>query len=159
MNVSTNSNRQILTMSRPAKPRRRPANLVFGSTSTAQPDTPALSSPSASETSSRISLETKFSDVASIFSATRVRPLGAGHARQKSSAQVKLQATIKEEPSHATLRAKAQRQRVEPAIIDYDDTPPETIRSWLEWKREADDEYKRMKAYGQDTEVDDVLGM
>ena len=158
------SGRQLLnaTISRPAKPRRRPANLVFNPSSVkSQPDTPALSSPSASEASSRLSLETKFSDVPSVLSARRIRH---GHIRQKSSAGIgaRLQATIKEERSSATLKAsrKAQAEHAEKLhqdktkAVDWDDddAPMETVRSWVEWKREADDEYRRTRTYWVDDE-------
>jgi serine/arginine repetitive matrix protein 2 len=155
-------------MSRPAKPRRRPANLVFKPhASTSQPDTPALSSPSASEASSRFSLETRFTDAPSIITATRFRP---GHLRQKSSAGIgaKLQATIKEERSSATLRAnrKAQADHVGKArqdgiqTVDWDehDTPLETVRSWVEWKREADEEFWQTRTYWiDDKESQDAM--
>ena len=158
------SGRQVLnaSISRPPKPRRRPANLVFHPSSVlSQPDTPALSSPSASEASSRLSLETKFSDVPSIFSAGQIR---SGHIRQKSSAGIgaKLQATIKEERSNATLRAgrkaqlengkKARKIQASPGEWDDGDSSMETVRSWVEWKREADDEYRRTRTYWMDDE-------
>jgi len=163
MGDSTVSGRQVLnaSMSRPPKHRRKPANLVFNPSSVrSHPETPALSSPSASEASSRLSLETKFSDVPSVFTASRIRP---GHVRQKSSAVIgaKLQTTIKEERSSNTLRAnrKAQAgatpksQRPKARAVDWDDdTPIETVKSWVAWKREADDEYRRTRTHWVDDE-------
>jgi serine/arginine repetitive matrix protein 2 len=158
---STTSGRQVLNSSivRPAKPRRRPARMPIqsGTASLApQPETPALSSPSTSETSSRLSLETRFSsDAGSVFSS-----IGRfGHQRQKSSIQVQRQETIREEPSTATLRglAASHRSKHHPVKVkgwddDFEDADeeetPETIRYWNEWKREADAEYRRMKSYG-----------
>ncbi|ORX38363.1 hypothetical protein BD324DRAFT_620565 [Kockovaella imperatae] len=115
LSISTGSNgstqRLGSTFCRPVRPRRKPAHLIFKDAH--QPDTPVLSSPSASESSSRLSLETRFSDGASSFSASRLRPLGAGHARQKSSQGVTVHPTIKEEPSLTTLRAKISPRNVQ----------------------------------------------
>ena len=162
------SNAQLITsqpIPRPAKPRRRhagPTRLTSKHSSIAsESDVPSLSSPSASEASSRLSLETKMSDVASIFGSIG-RPNGGGHSRQKSSVGVQVQATIREEPSNATLRdaALARQKRTEPRVVDWDDdgTPAETVRSWNEWKREADKEYRRMRSYdGDDDQAQEVI--
>lgn len=145
---------QSQSIPRPAKPRRRqagPGHLAFKHPSLAcQSDVPTLSSPSASEASSRLSLDSKMSDAGSLFGSVG-RATGAGHLRQKSSVGVKVQATIKEEPSNATLRgaARTRQSRAEPRVVDWDEdaTPPETVRSWNEWKREADEEFRRMRSY------------
>ncbi|WWC90533.1 uncharacterized protein L201_005469 [Kwoniella dendrophila CBS 6074] len=151
--------RQMLgsSMSRPQRPgRRRPAHLVL-----AEPplDTPGLTSPSASETSSRLSLDT---NAASITLGQRIRPSGAGHYRQKSSAGVKIEATIHEMPSMATLRAKnssASPKSREPTIVGVDDLGEEdeydrmrSIRNWVEWEREAVDEFRKTKNCWRDSE-------
>lgn len=140
-------------------PRRRPVTLVF---SDHPSETPGLSSPSASETSSRISLETRFSDSSSIFDARRNRPYAAGHYRQKSSAGVKLHATIREEPSTVTLRptkisTSPKCVPAEPKIVSWDADQLEegsmhTLKSWLEWQREAGDEYQKVKDEWVDSE-------
>ncbi|KAK4686250.1 hypothetical protein P7C73_g3889, partial [Tremellales sp. Uapishka_1] len=143
---ASSTGRQLLSDSiqRPAKPksanRRRPAQLVFEPT----PPTPVLSSPSASETSSRMSLDTKFSE-------PRARPHGAGHHRQKSSAGVHVHATIKEEASMATLRPK--REEVEVVGWDAEDNGQQELRAWLQWEREANDEFRRMRSCWEDSEA------
>ena len=143
MSDSSFSGRQLLNASheRPAKPRRRPANLVFN---TSIPETPALSSPSASEASSRFSLETV---------STGARP---GHARGKSSLGVVVQATIKEEPSLATLRNVALGAAIgrQPSWCETEDDEPTvtSVKHFVEWKREADDEYRRTRACWTDSE-------
>lgn len=138
-------------MSRPAKPnRRRPAHLNFGMS---DPDTPGLTSSSSptSISSSRISLETRFSSERSM-----------GHFRQKSSANIFAQETIKEEISMATLRPpksaidsprvrivlsreNLHRQNVQ-SYYESDDgndedeeEPTESISAWLRFQREADE--------------------
>ena len=150
---------QSQSIPRPAKPRRRqaaPGHLAFKHPSLAsQSDVPTLSSPSASEASSRLSLDSRMSDAGSHYGSVG-RPTGAGHLRQRSSAGVKVHATIKEEPSNATLRdaARNRQARVEPRVVDWDDdgAPPETVRSWNEWKREADEEYRRMRSYAGESD-------
>ncbi|WRT68579.1 uncharacterized protein IL334_005557 [Kwoniella shivajii] len=156
--------RQMLgcPMSRPQKPgRRRPAQLII----TEPPlDTPGLTSPSASETSSRISLDT---DAASISLGRRIRPSGAGHYRQKSSAGVKVDATIHEMPSAATLRgsktpSSPQANRIasrEPTIVGIDNLGEgvdfdrmRSVRNWVEWEREAVDEFRKTKHCWRDSE-------
>ncbi|OCF39113.1 hypothetical protein I317_07096 [Kwoniella heveanensis CBS 569] len=158
--------RQMLgsSMSRPQKPgRRRPAHLII----TEPPlDTPGLTSPSASETSSRLSLDT---NAASITLGTRVRPAGAGHYRQKSSAGVKVEATIHEMPSIATLRANKPSASPggrshsvtsrEPTIVGVDELGEEeeidrmrSVRNWVEWEREAVDEFRKAKSCWRDSE-------
>lgn len=99
-------------------------------------DTPGLTSPSASESSSRMSLETRLSE------GPYGRPFFAGHQRQRSSAAVQPQPTIKEEPSLANLRN---------AHGDYDEVT--TVRSYLDWEREADEECKRVRDVWEDSEV------
>ncbi|WWC63483.1 uncharacterized protein I303_106086 [Kwoniella dejecticola CBS 10117] len=153
--------RQMLgsSMSRPAKPdRRRPAQLIL-----AEPplETPGLTSPSASETSSRLSLDT---NAASITLGHRIRPIGAGHYRQKSSAGVKVEATIHEMPSMATLRAKNSPRPTsvvsrEPKIVGVDDLGEreevdrmKSVRKWVEWEREALDEFRKTKTCWRDSE-------
>ncbi|ORY35692.1 hypothetical protein BCR39DRAFT_27980 [Naematelia encephala] len=169
----SHSGRQILSASirRPSKPknahRRRPAHLVF---SDPDAETPGLTSPSASETSSRLSLDTRFSDGSSLFSASRIRPLHGGHQRQKSSAGVRPQATIREEPSMATLRAARTSSspaaiRVVPSrstlrgspkvILDNEEddlSRMRAVKSWLQFEREAGDEYRRTKDHWSDSE-------
>ncbi len=58
----------------------------------------------------------------------------------------------------ATLRGARPAPPVRTAVIkawdesvdgDMEDTP-DTVRYWNQWKREADDEYRRMKAYRDD---------
>jgi serine/arginine repetitive matrix protein 2 len=119
-----------------------------------------LTSPSASEASSRMSLETRFSENPSIFSASRVRPRGMGHARQVSSAGLQLPATIREQPSMATLRANrcsSSPPRVQVVGWDGDvtvekESAEKAVKCWLSFQREADDEYKRTKYSWQDSE-------
>ena len=172
LSFSTNSagsfRRPGTAFDRPTKPRRKPATLVFKDAH--QPDTPVLSSPSTSEASSRLSLETKFSDGASLFSASRLRPLGAGHARQKSSQGVTLHPTIKEEPSLATLRANCSPAAISQAKVgavaarapvkvkswyadgeeDDDQEVLEQMRKWSELRHEAEHECRRGKELWQD---------
>ena len=165
--------RQMLasSISRPAKPkghvRRRPAPLNM---SAFDPPlaTPGLTSPSASETSGRASLDTAFSDGFSVF---RARPGGAGHQRQKSSAGVIPQPTIREEPSMATLRGaktsngpshKASRATLrEPKIAKWSSSEESDVESeadvdvvsnWLKLQREADDECRRNQMEWADSE-------
>ncbi|WVF67509.1 hypothetical protein IAT40_002265 [Kwoniella sp. CBS 6097] len=162
----TITGRQMLgsSMSRPQRPgRRRPAHLVI-----AEPplETPGLTSPSASESSSRLSLDT---NAASITLGTRVRPSGAGHYRQKSSAGVKVEATIHEMPSMATLRAKKSSASPsgrpnsvisrEPTIVGVGELGEEeeidrmrSVRNWVEWEREAEDEFRKTKSCWRDSE-------
>lgn len=179
--ASSSKGRQILggSLSRPAKPtsasRRRPAHLVLAGV----PDTPGLTSPSASESSSRLSLDTKLSENASVGS-SRTRPRGAGHHRQKSSAVVNLEATIKEEPSLATLRlSKGSPDAVvrlpihhssrttlrgpqveiwgesEDVDLDGDDadthTHTDAVTSWLRFQREADAVCRRTRSFYRDS--------
>ncbi|WVQ72025.1 hypothetical protein IAR50_001569 [Cryptococcus sp. DSM 104548] len=156
--------RQMLgsSMSRPAKPnRRRPHQLVF---SDAPMDTPDLTSPSASESSSRASLDTNAASL--ILGGGRAR----GHGRQTSSAQVNVGATIHEVPSIATLRPKkasnspnhTRRSVVsqhEPTIMGVDMLESDneidrvdTVRSWVQWEREAMDEFRKTKNVWRDSE-------
>lgn len=165
--------RQMLasSISRPAKPRgharRRPAPLDM---SAFDPPlaTPGLTSPSASETSGRASLDTAISDGFSVF---RARPRGAGHQRQKSSAGVVPQPTIREEPSMATLRAaktsngpshQASRATLrEPKIAKWSsgaesdlesEADIDVVSNWLKLQREADDECRRNQMEWADSE-------
>ncbi|WWD19225.1 hypothetical protein CI109_103683 [Kwoniella shandongensis] len=166
----TVAGRQMLgsSMSRPARPgRRRPAHLVLADLPM---DTPGLTSPSASETSSRLSLDT---NAASITLGTRTRPRGSGHYRQKSSAGVRIDATIHEMPSMATLRAnksstspsvRAKNSRSslrdrEPTIIGGDGLTEDdgsdkmkSVRRWIEWEREAVDEFRKTKSCWVDSD-------
>ncbi|WVW85433.1 hypothetical protein I302_107471 [Kwoniella bestiolae CBS 10118] len=164
MKTRRNTIRQMLgsSISRPQRPdRRRPAHLIL----TEPPlDTPGLTSPSASETSSRLSLDT---NAASINLGRRTRPTGAGHYRQKSSAGVNVDATIHEMPSMATLRAnkssasprpRGQVSR-EPTIVGVDDLGKQdefdrmrSVRNWVEWEREAVDEFRKTKNCWRDSE-------
>ncbi|WWD02210.1 hypothetical protein V865_000248 [Kwoniella europaea PYCC6329] len=156
--------RQMLgsSISRPQRPgRRRLAQLII----TEPPlDTPGLTSPSASETSSRLSLDT---DAASITLGRRTRPTGAGHYRQKSSAGVNVDATIHEMPSMATLRANKSSASPrphslisrEPTIVGVDDLGEDeefdrmkSVRNWVEWEREAVDEFRKTKNCWRDSE-------
>lgn len=100
-------------------------------------ETPGLTSPSASETSSRMSLETRLSE------GPYGRPFFAGHQRQRSSAAVQPQPTIKEEPSIANLRHA-------PASSDYEEVT--TVRGYLAWEREADEECRRVRDVWEDSE-------
>ncbi|WVQ79720.1 hypothetical protein IAT38_001820 [Cryptococcus sp. DSM 104549] len=166
--MQTVAGRQMLgsSMSRPAKPnRRRPAQLNF-----AEPPlgTPGLTSPSASETSSRLSLDT---NAASFTLGTRTRPRGAGHNRGKSSAQVNIDSTIHEMPSMATLRPKKSSNSPrpvsvashttarEPTIVGVDglETDEEvdrmhSVRNWVQWEREAMDEFRKTRNGWVDSE-------
>ncbi|KAK6910839.1 hypothetical protein I203_104873 [Kwoniella mangroviensis CBS 8507] len=164
MKPKANSGRQMLgsSISRPQRPgRRRPARLII-----AEPpiDTPGLTSPSASETSSRLSLDT---NAASINLGRRTRPTGAGHYRQKSSAGVNVDATIHEMPSMATLRANKSAASPrphslisrEPTIVGVDDLGGDeefdrmkSVRNWVEWEREAVDEFRKTKNCWRDSE-------
>ncbi|TYJ53515.1 hypothetical protein B9479_005846 [Cryptococcus floricola] len=156
--------RQMLgsSMSRPAKPnRRRPHQLVF---SDVPMDTPGLTSPSASESSSRVSLDTNAASL--ILGGARAR----GHCRQTSSAQVNVGATIHEVPSIATLRPKKAsnspehtRRSVlsqhEPTIMGVDMLESDdeidkvdSVRSWVQWEREAMDEFRKTKNVWRDSE-------
>lgn len=163
---SQSTGRQLLSssISRPAKPgvnRRAPsARLVLDTPSM---DTPGLTSPSASETSSRFSLDTRHSEGPIFGPNGRVRPMGAGHHRQKSSAGVIPQATIKEEPSIATIRpnrcsdsSSVKYRESEIEMINWEtgevDAGDQAMKGWLQWKREADDEYRRTKREWQDSE-------
>ncbi|WVQ95117.1 hypothetical protein IAU59_002211 [Kwoniella sp. CBS 9459] len=160
--------RQMLgsSISRPQRPgRRRPAQLII----TEPPlETPGLTSPSASETSSRLSLDT---NAASITLGTRIRPAGAGHYRQKSSAGVKVEATIHEMPSMNTLRANKSSASPggrsngvvsrEPTIVGVDGVGEEeveeidrmrSVRNWVEWEREVQDEFRKTKSCWRDSE-------
>ncbi|EIW68503.1 hypothetical protein TREMEDRAFT_63677 [Tremella mesenterica DSM 1558] len=112
--------RQLLmsSLSRPQPPRSRsgatrrrplPPPLNTSGFDLSSLDTPGLTSPSASETSGRASLETSTSDH---FSFHRIRPKGAGHNRQKSSAGIFPQPTIREEPSNMTLRPSTNSQPI-----------------------------------------------
>lgn len=98
-------------------------------------ETPGLTSPSASEASSRMSLETRFSE------GPAGRPFFAVHQRQRSSAAVRPQATIREEPSFSKLKQS-------PA--GYEKVT--TVRSYLDWEREADDECRRTQCEWEDSE-------
>lgn len=150
-----------LGMSRPAKPvsgnhRRRPPRLVFAAGSnTATPATPGLTSDSASERSSRMSVDTLGS-------------FAAGHRRQKSSKGVIPQATIKEEPSHATLRPSDASNSVAEVMntaeirgkgsFQRDLDGQQALRAWVEWQKEAEEECKRMKRdYSDSEEVQAVM--
>ena len=187
--TSTGSSRQALAsstnFSRPARPTRqahRPAKLVFQAVPTPEtPDTPALSSPSASEASSRLSLETRLSEGGSFFSTSRLRPAGTGHTRQKSSQAVKIHPTIKEEPSIATLRAKAspnddlvskaKAKTVNPAAEvvrvrswyadgqeDDDEEVMQQMKKWSELRHEADYECRRGKELWDDPRSISFMG-
>ncbi|WWC71395.1 uncharacterized protein I206_105350 [Kwoniella pini CBS 10737] len=161
MKPNSASGRQMLgsSISRPTKPnRRRPAQLVL----TEPPlETPGLTSPSASETSSRLSLDT---NAASVTLGQRIRSNGAGHYRQKSSAGVKVEPTIHEMPSMATLRAKNSPPpnsivSREPTIVGVDDLDGSedvdrmrSVRNWVEWEREAVDEFRKTKNCWMDSE-------
>ncbi len=158
-----NSGQQMLgsSIDRPRKPasahRRRPAKLNLAYLPM---DTPGLTSPSESETSSRMSLDTKISDPFSESSETHGRPHGLGHYRQKSSAVVKLEATIREEPSTATLRPARNTSdspgRLEPEVVSWDAEEEsggvQVFKSWLEWQREAGDECRRVRDDWVDSE-------
>ena len=151
--------RQILgsSMSRPKKPlstrRRRPRYLVFADSLL---ETPGLTSPSISDTSSRVSLETRVSGGYSRPQPPGARPHEGLHQRQKSPAEVKLEATIREEPSSATMRPADWSSmpplissNLEPTNVRWDiensTARAKVRRSWLEWQREASDEYQRIK--------------
>jgi hypothetical protein len=96
-------------------------------------DTPGLTSPSASEASSRMSLETRFSE-------GPTTQFFAGHRRQQSSIAVKPQATIKEEASKDNLKSTLAWQEFG------------TVRRHLDWEREADVEYRRARSQWTDSE-------
>lgn len=154
--------RQMLGSSktRPPKPgRRRPVELVF---SDVPIDTPGLTSPSASETSSRLSLDT---NAASFTLSARAR----GHRRQTSSAQVNIDATIHEMPSLATLRpnklstspartfvAASQNELtivgVETVEMEEEVDRLDSVRTWVQWEREAVDEFRKAKNVWVDSE-------
>ncbi|KAK8854634.1 hypothetical protein IAR55_003373 [Kwoniella newhampshirensis] len=166
--------RQALGMSfsRPPRPgQRRPPHLMFADTSL---DTPGLTSPSASEASSRTSLDT---NAASITLGNRTRPRGSGHYRQKSSAGVKIDATIHEMPSIATVRANKSSASpggrvismknshstirdhevsiIGPEDFDEDDDLDRmrSIRRWLDFEREAEYEFKKTRRCWMDSEA------
>lgn len=98
-------------------------------------ETPGLTSPSASETSSRMSLETRLSE------GPAGRPFFAVHHRQRSSAAVRPQATIREEPSLVDMKKNPS---------GYKEVT--TVRSYLDWEREADDECRRIRDEWEDSE-------
>ena len=82
-----------------------------------------------------MSLETRFSE------GPAGRPFFAVHHRQRSSVAVKPQATIREEPS----------------LVDMKQDPSgykevTTVRSYLDWEREADDECRRIRDEWEDSE-------
>ena len=124
------------------RPKRKPGHLAIDNTF----DTPGLSSPSTSETSF-MSLETRFSE--HIF----------GHQRQKSSAAVKPQATIMEEPSSATLKPRSlahqlSRENLRKQNVqewDDDDEDVEMVTSWLRFQREANDVCRRTRSFYRDS--------
>jgi hypothetical protein len=89
-------------------------------------ETPGLTSPSTSEASSRMSLETRFSEGPH-------RGFFAGHQRQQSSVVVVPQPTIREEVSASDLKGA-------------------TIRKYLDWEREANVECQRAKSQWRDSE-------
>lgn len=154
--------RQMLgsTMARPPKPgRRRPAELIFANVPV---DTPGLTSPSASETSSRLSLDT---NAASFSFGTRAR----GHCRQASCAKVNIDATIHEMPSLATLRPNKSSTSPAPSYafdpqseltvmgIETREMEGEvdrlnSVRTWVQWEREAVDEFRKAKNVWVDSE-------
>ena len=112
-------------MVRPRKPRsdrRRHVQLALES----DLETPGLTSPSTSEASSRMSLETRFSEGPH-------RGFFAGHRRQQSSVVVVPQPTIREEVSASDLKGA-------------------TIRKYLDWEREANVECQRAKSQWRDSE-------
>ncbi|KAL7422489.1 hypothetical protein Q5752_003137 [Cryptotrichosporon argae] len=148
---------------RSAPHRRRPADLVLPS----DLDTPGLTSPSSSETSSRMSIDTRFSDSLSgiVVADGRARPVGAGHTRGKSSttAGVKVDATIHEDVTMATVRQKATPHLEDEAVYDallaktshvWESNRPEriaTANTWRNWQREADDEFRRTREVWADS--------
>ncbi|XAO25951.1 hypothetical protein I312_104784 [Cryptococcus bacillisporus CA1280] len=154
--------RQMLgsTMARPPKPgRRRPAEFIFADVPVV---TPGLTSPSASETSSRLSLDT---NAASFSFGTRAR----GHCRQASCAQVNIDATIHEMPSLATLRPNKSSTSPAPsfafdpqselAVMGVETREMEeevdrlnSVRTWVQWEREAVDEFRKAKNVWMDSE-------
>ena len=125
-----------VNIARPRKPRsdrRRHVQLALKS----DLETPGLTSPSTSEASSRMSLETRFSE------GPPTRSFFAGHRRQQSSVVVQPQATIREEPSAGNVRPKQ-------SPLEWREVG--TVRSYLDWEREADVECQRVKAQWKDSE-------
>nr|ODN86162.1 hypothetical protein L203_04280 [Cryptococcus depauperatus CBS 7841] len=124
-------------------------------------DTPGLTSPSASESSSRLSLDT---NAASLALSARVR----GHCRQTSSAQVNIDATIHEMSSLATLRPQPSANspvgdmnpQQEPSIVNVNALEKmsgeldrvSSVRSWIQWERDTMDEFRTAKNVWIDSE-------
>ena len=110
-------------------------------------------SPSASEASSRLSLETRLSEGGSFFSTSRLRLAGAGHTRQKSSQAVQVHPTIKEEPSVAALRAQASPYASTEGKGKTITQPPQVVkvRSWYADGQEDEDEevLQQMKKWSE----------
>ena len=86
-----------------------------------------------------MSLETRFSE------GPPTRSFFAGHRRQQSSVVVQPQATIREEPSAGNLRQGPSQSPLEWREVG-------TVRSYLDWEREADVECQRVKAQWKDSE-------
>ncbi|WVR09430.1 hypothetical protein IAU60_006497 [Kwoniella sp. DSM 27419] len=150
--VPSSLGRQMLgsVKGRPQRPTaRKPAHLSFDDPSMT---TPGLTSSSGSEVSSRMSLDT---NAASLGMRSRARPMGAGHHRQKSSAGVNIGATIREMPSHSSVKGDI----AQPTIVGVDSLTRDeeydrmrSVRHWVEWEREAVDEYRKIKSVWHDSE-------
>lgn len=82
-----------------------------------------------------MSLETRLSE------GPPIRAFFAGHRRQRSSAAVQPQATIKEEPSAVTLRQSP---------LEWKEVG--TVRSYLDWEREADVECQKVRTQWSDSD-------